>query len=68
MLMIVRFGHKDKEVSKHRPVTAIAMEPLHILDTRRGKKGGGVAKERDGANYSTYINVRIHTYTCIYNY
>ena len=28
MLMIVSCEHKDKEVSKHRPVTAIAMQPL----------------------------------------
>ena len=30
MLMIVSFRHKDKEASKDRPVTAIAMEPLQI--------------------------------------
>ena len=60
MLMIVSFGHNDKEVSEHRPVTAIAMEPLHVLDTRRKKeKGWGGEGGRRGL-----IIVRIYMYVC----
>ena len=32
MLMIVSFGHKEKEASKHKPVTAIAMQPNQCLE------------------------------------
>ena len=28
MSMIVSFGHKDKDVSEHKPVTLIAVQPL----------------------------------------